>query len=159
VHLHAIEARLQLLKAAPDVFSLEVRRLEAGVRMRIEKLHELLDRDTEEARKIIGSLLDGPMKFEPVETEQGKRYEVTAQIATGDVLRVLSDPQRLRSQGDLPVAGTWNLRQILESAPAHVFEMRYLGWAHVAGGRRGRREDPSRGDSPLVSDGRFFLPY
>jgi site-specific DNA recombinase len=100
VRLHAIEARLQLLKAAPEVFSLEVRRLEAGVRKRIEKLHEFLDRDTEEARKIIGSLLDGPMKFEPVDTEEGKRYEVTARIATGDVLRVLSDPQRLRPQGD-----------------------------------------------------------
>jgi hypothetical protein len=56
-----------------------------------------------------------------------KRYEVTARIATGDVLRVLSDPQRLRPQGVLSVADTWNLRQIIESAPAHVFEMRYLG--------------------------------
>jgi hypothetical protein len=56
-----------------------------------------------------------------------KRYEVTARIATGDVLRVLSDPQRLRPQGVLSVADTWNLRQIIESAPADIFEMRYLG--------------------------------
>jgi hypothetical protein len=109
--LHTIEARLQLLKAAPDVFSLEVRRLEAGVRKRIDQLQDFLGRDIEETRKIIGSLLDGPMMFKPTETGEGRRYEVTGRIATGDVLRVLSsaqacngpdvtNPQRLRPQGE-----------------------------------------------------------
>lgn len=40
--LSTIDARLELLKAAPDVFSLEVRRIEAGVRKRNDHLHELL---------------------------------------------------------------------------------------------------------------------
>ena len=57
------EARLKLLSAAPDVLSLEVRRLEAGVRKRVAQLREFLERNTEEARKVIESLLDGPMKF------------------------------------------------------------------------------------------------
>jgi hypothetical protein len=30
-----------------------------------------------------------------------------------------------RPQGVLPVADTWVLRQIIESAPKHVFEMRF----------------------------------
>jgi site-specific DNA recombinase len=96
--LATAEARLQLLKAAPEVLSLEVRRLEAGVRKRIDSLHEFLDRDTEEARKIIESLLDGPMTFTPIDTPEGRRYEVTGRIATGEILRVLSDPQRERPQ-------------------------------------------------------------
>jgi site-specific DNA recombinase len=71
--LAAAEARLQLLKAAPEVFSLEVRRLEAGVRKRIDQLREFFDRDTDEARKILDALLDGPMTFRPIETPEGRR--------------------------------------------------------------------------------------
>jgi hypothetical protein len=95
--LAAAEARLQLLKAAPKVLSLEVRRLEAGVLKRIDQLREFLDRDPEEARKILDALLDGPMVFTPIATPEGKRYEVTGRVATGELLRVLSDPQRGRS--------------------------------------------------------------
>jgi hypothetical protein len=104
--LASTEARLQLLKAAPEVLSLEVRRLEVGVRKRVEQLREFLDRDPEEARKILDALLDGPMVFTPIATPEGKRYEVTGRIATGDVLRVLSDPQGARAEGaDDPQSG------------------------------------------------------
>jgi site-specific DNA recombinase len=96
--LITIEARLKLLSVAPGVLSQEVRRLESGVRKRVADLREFLERDTQEARKVIESLLDGPMKFTPVETAEGRRYEVTGRIATGDVLRVLSDPQHERPQ-------------------------------------------------------------
>jgi uncharacterized lipoprotein YbaY len=64
----------------------------------VAQLRGFLERDTAEARKVIESLLDGPMKFTPVETPEGRRYEVTARIATGDILRVLSDPQHERPQ-------------------------------------------------------------
>ena len=43
-----------------------------------------------EARKIVEALLDGPLKFRPVETAEGKRYEVTGRIATGALLQVAS---------------------------------------------------------------------
>ncbi len=98
--LSTIDARLKLLKAAPGVISLEVRRLEAGVRKRIADLNAFLERDTEEARNVVESLLDGPLTFTPLETDEGRRYLVQGRIATGDILRVLSDPQHERPQGD-----------------------------------------------------------
>jgi hypothetical protein len=38
------------------------------------------------------------LTFTPMETPDGRRYEVTGGITTGQVLRVVSDPQRGRSQ-------------------------------------------------------------
>ena len=91
--LSDIEARLKLVKVAPEVLSLEVRRLEASVRTRLDHFKELLDGDLAEARKIVEALLDGPMKFTPITTQDGKRYAVTARIATGALLQVLPGPQ------------------------------------------------------------------
>lgn len=85
--LSSIEARTKLIKVAPSVLSLEVRRLEAGVRKRMDRFRELLDRDPEGARKIVEALLDGPATFTPIETPQGKRYKVEGRIATGALLR------------------------------------------------------------------------
>lgn len=99
------------MKAAPEVLSLEVRRLEAGVRKRIEDLHELLDRDVEDARKVIESILDRPMKFTPVETAEGRRYEVTGRIATGDVLRVLSGSSGAQEEADTTRTGSYPQRE------------------------------------------------
>lgn len=98
--LSGIEARLQLLKVAPDVLSMEVRRLEASVRKRLDEFRELLDREPAEARKIVEALLDGPLKFRPIETTEGKRYEITGRIATGALLQALPCPQRECPQGD-----------------------------------------------------------
>jgi hypothetical protein len=60
---------------------------------------EFLDRDPEEARQILDAPMDGPMTFTPIDGPDGKQYEVTGRIATGEVLRVLSDPQRGRAGG------------------------------------------------------------
>ena len=96
--LSGIEARLKLLKVAPEVLSLEVRRLESCVRKRLEQFRELLDQDPAEARKVVEALLDGLMKFTPLETPEGKRYKVEGRIATGALLQVLPGPQRGRPQ-------------------------------------------------------------
>lgn len=85
-----IDARLKLLKAAPSVLTLEVRRLEAKARARIKELREFLGRDVGESRKVISSLLDGPLKFTPITTAEGRRYKVEGRIATGDLLTALS---------------------------------------------------------------------
>jgi site-specific DNA recombinase len=98
--LSGMEARLKVLKVAPDVLKLELRRLEADVRHRIDHFRELLDRDPEEARKVVEALLDGPATFTPIETADGKRYKVEGRIATGALLQVLPGPQRERPQGD-----------------------------------------------------------
>jgi len=51
--LSGMEARLKMLKVAPDVLKLEVRRLEAEVRCRMDHFRDLLEQDPEEARKVI----------------------------------------------------------------------------------------------------------
>jgi site-specific DNA recombinase len=98
--LSSIEARTKLIKVAPGVLSLEVRRLEAGVRKRLDQFRELLDGDRGEARKIVEALLDGPATFAPIETPEGKRYKVEGRIATGAFFQLLPDPQRECPQGD-----------------------------------------------------------
>ncbi|MGH7436881.1 MAG: hypothetical protein ACRENE_14510, partial [Polyangiaceae bacterium] len=98
--LSGMEARLKMLKVAPGVLSLEVRRLEADVRRRIDYFRELLDRDTQEARKVVEALLDGPVTFTPMETPEGRRYKVEGRIATGALLQVLPGPQLERPQRD-----------------------------------------------------------
>jgi site-specific DNA recombinase len=98
--LSGMEARLKVLEVAPDVLKLELRRLESEVRHRIDHSRELLDRDAEEARKVVEALLDGPATFTPIETPDGKRYKVEGRIATGALLQVVPGPQRERPQGD-----------------------------------------------------------
>ena len=98
--LSTIDARLKLQKTAPDALSLQVRRLEAEARKRIDHLRELLDGDQEEARKVLESLLDGPLTFTPIETADGRRYRVEGRVATGALLQVPPDPQCGRPQGD-----------------------------------------------------------
>jgi site-specific DNA recombinase len=98
--LTGIEARLKVLKVAPDVLSLEVRRLEARVRQRIDQFQELLARDPEEARKVVESLLEGPLSFTPEQRPEGMRYRVTGRIVTGALLEVPSGPQLERPYVD-----------------------------------------------------------
>src|SRR3974390_290414 len=78
-----MEAWLKVLKVAPGVLKLEVRRLEVEVRHRIDHFRHLVDRDPEEARKVVEALLDGPATFTPIETPDGRRYKVEGWIATG----------------------------------------------------------------------------
>jgi hypothetical protein len=98
--LSGMEARLKMLKVPPEVLKLEVRRLEAEARHRIDHFRDLLDRDREEARKVVEALLDGPATFTPIETAEGRRYKVEGRIATGALLQVLPGPQPERPQGD-----------------------------------------------------------
>jgi predicted nucleic acid-binding Zn-ribbon protein len=55
-----LEARIKLLKAAPGVLSLEVRRIEAGLRKRLAGLPEVIERHPEQARAVMASLLAVP---------------------------------------------------------------------------------------------------
>lgn len=112
--LTAIHSRLSLLKSAPDVLNLQVRRLEATVRKRLHALHDVLDRNPEKAHEVMAALLDGPLTFRPKETPEGRRYEVVGRIATGAVLHALSDPKLERPQGGVPVSGGWELRRFAD---------------------------------------------
>jgi hypothetical protein len=94
-----------------------VRRHEVSVRKRLEQFRELLDREPAEAGKIVEALLDGPLTFRPIETTEGKRYEVTGRIATGTLLEVLPCPQRECPQGNTEVSEP-TLRPVFEDFPA-----------------------------------------
>jgi hypothetical protein len=98
----ALEARLGVLKAAPSVLSLEVRRLEKETVSRLDELRDVFARNPREARKVIERLLDGgKLTFTPLQTEQGKRYQIEGRVTLGEVLQIPADPAapyRLRPQ-------------------------------------------------------------
>jgi hypothetical protein len=61
----------------PSVLSLEVRRLERATVNRLDELRDVSARNPREARKVIERLLDGgKLTFTPLQTEQGKRYQI-----------------------------------------------------------------------------------
>jgi hypothetical protein len=101
--LASLQARLTLLRTAPAALDLEVRRLEKEALVRLKDLRGLLGRSPEEARRVLETLITGPMTFTPVETADGRRYQVDAELSIGAVLsaRPVGDaPQCLRPQGE-----------------------------------------------------------
>lgn len=83
--LSALDARIRAMKVAPDALGLEVRRMEAEARRRIGDLRGMLQRNPEEGRKVIASLLKGPIILTPVETPQGKRFRIEADAVPGRI--------------------------------------------------------------------------
>ncbi|MDC0744860.1 recombinase zinc beta ribbon domain-containing protein [Polyangium sp. rjm3] len=74
--LSALEARLRGAKAAPEAIQLELRRMEAEARQRLDELKGTLTRKPEQAREVISMLFEGPIKLTPIETPEGKRFWV-----------------------------------------------------------------------------------
>ena len=81
--LRSLQARMDSMKAAPSVIDMEVRRLEKEARNRLEQMQELLGRNPTEARQVIEAVLDKPLTFTPVETAEGKRYEIKGMTSFG----------------------------------------------------------------------------
>ncbi|HEY3235596.1 MAG TPA: hypothetical protein VGJ84_12835 [Polyangiaceae bacterium] len=81
--LSEVKARLQVMKAAPSVLDLEVRRMEKEARSRLADLQELLGRNPTEARKALEALFSGPLRFRQVECDDGPRYEIEAAAIVG----------------------------------------------------------------------------
>ncbi|MDI1437471.1 recombinase family protein [Polyangium sorediatum] len=69
--LSALEARLRGAKAAPEAIQLELRRMEAEARKRLDELKGTLTRKPEQAREVIRMLFEGPIKLTPIETPKG----------------------------------------------------------------------------------------
>jgi DNA invertase Pin-like site-specific DNA recombinase/ribosomal protein L34E len=82
----AIEARLRAARAAPDVLNLEVRRLEKEARARLVDFTGAMARNPEEARRVLETLLWGPLRFTPVETTDGKRYKIEGELGLDAML-------------------------------------------------------------------------
>jgi hypothetical protein len=90
--LNALEARLELLKTAPSVLSLEVRRLERETVKRLEDLRHVFGRNPEQARTVMERLLEGKLTFTPIETDEGKRYRIEGRVSLERTLEIPADP-------------------------------------------------------------------
>jgi hypothetical protein len=63
------------------VVDLEVRRLAKEARSRLEDLRGTMQRNPDEARKVMEAMLKGPITFTPIETSDGKRYRIRGAVA------------------------------------------------------------------------------
>ncbi|MGZ3438172.1 MAG: hypothetical protein ACXVDD_01580, partial [Polyangia bacterium] len=86
-----LRARIDTLRAAPAAITMELGCLEEKARARIGEMRETLNRNAAEARRVVESLLAGPITFKPAPGDQ-RRFELTGQIATGAVFNKQSDP-------------------------------------------------------------------
>lgn len=92
--LSALEARMKAAKVAPSALDLEVRRLEKEGRRRLGDLRAMLERNPDEGRKALETILGGPLRFTPIETPEGKRYKIEGVVALETVVAVESKPTR-----------------------------------------------------------------
>lgn len=90
--LAALNARLVAIRTAPSVVELEVRRLEREARDRLRQFRRLFEENPAEGRKALEALVDGPLRFTPVETDEGKRYQIEGTVALGNVFTTDCDP-------------------------------------------------------------------
>ncbi|MBI2389489.1 MAG: recombinase family protein [Deltaproteobacteria bacterium] len=87
-----LEADLRASRAAPGALSLEVRRMEREARQRLDDLRGLVDRNPAEARRVLEALLDGPLTFAPLESSEGRRFQIQGSAALGPLFITDSDP-------------------------------------------------------------------
>jgi hypothetical protein len=69
--------------------------------------HELSPQQKELAKKLVDKL-----KFTPIETRDGMRYEVTGRLAIGGLLRLPADPSWSCPPGGTDHSGSTKLREI-----------------------------------------------
>src|SRR5262249_22172929 len=86
-------------RTAPSVLSLECRRLERDVVARMDDLHAVLSRNPARAREALQALLVDKLVFTPIETSEGRRYEVTGRLAIGGLLRLQAGSVLVASPG------------------------------------------------------------
>lgn len=83
-----LDARIQVLKTAPNVIDLELKRLEVATRERLAKLHKTLHGNIQEARQAIQSVLESPLTMPPREDSNGREYSITGRLVLGQALAV-----------------------------------------------------------------------
>ena len=81
-------ARLETLRKAPSVLDKEVRRMEKEARRRLDDLKNLLERNPAEARKVMETVLDGPLTFTPIRTQEGPRYEIRGPLSLVELFAI-----------------------------------------------------------------------
>lgn len=84
--VRSLKTRLEVLRTAPSVIDMEVQRIEAEARRRLANLRSLLERNPDQAREVMSTILDGPLSFTPIRTDDGPRYEVRGSIGLGKLV-------------------------------------------------------------------------
>lgn len=100
-----VRARLEVIAVAPSVLDLEVRRLEKEARARLADFQGLLGRNVAESRKALEALLEGPLRFTPVQTKEGRRYQISGAAAVGVLCTTDCVPKGIRSFADTSGSG------------------------------------------------------
>ena len=91
--LSEVRARLDVLRVAPGVIDLEVRRLEKEARGRLADLRGLLGRNPTEARAALEALLGGPLTFAPIDAPGGgRRYRIEGATVAGAMFSTGASP-------------------------------------------------------------------
>jgi len=107
--LAEVRARLEVIAVAPSVLDLEVRRLEKEARARLADFQALLGRNVAESRTTLEALLTGPLRFTPVQTKDGRRYEISGAAAIGALCTTDCVPKGIR-MGARPPRRSLNTR-------------------------------------------------
>jgi len=97
--LNETTAKLAAARSTTPTASLEARRAGELVRERIEHLGTVLARNVSEGRGALEALLDGPLRFSRVETDEGPRYQIQGRIGLLDSVLTDSVPSGVRSVG------------------------------------------------------------
>jgi DNA invertase Pin-like site-specific DNA recombinase len=93
-----LRARLEVLETTPAAINTEVKHLEVDLRKRIDKLRAVLSAKPIEARRAVEALIEGPIEFHPMRTEQGSRYVLKGKIVAGALFSIEGDPDGTRSK-------------------------------------------------------------
>ena len=83
-----LEARMRTAKTVPMAMDLQVRRVERDAKARMANLRGVLASNPAEARKLLEALIDGPLNFSAVQTDEGKRYQVRGRVGLDHLLGV-----------------------------------------------------------------------
>jgi hypothetical protein len=79
--------------------------MEREARARLRDLGALFEPNPQEARSALETLLDGPLTLRPVETADGKRYEVSGQLTIGPLFSSDGVPRGTRAAGEFSTTG------------------------------------------------------
>jgi site-specific DNA recombinase len=93
-HLADMEDRLAALRVTPDVLAEQLRDLRVDALERLEDLTGLLQRNPEEARRALEVVLGGPLRFTPVETQEGWRYRIEGEAIVENLFTIEGVPSR-----------------------------------------------------------------
>lgn len=93
-------ARVQALRAAPQILEGSLSGLEAEARRRLADLRGLIKANPDEGRRVLESVLDGPLTFTPMTMADGaKRYLVTGKtIGAMAMFTTGGDPNGIRTR-------------------------------------------------------------